>query len=71
MKDMRDGKGPITSSALNKMMKKFEATGSLESRTRRIPVPTTVEQTAQFMLAFSAHGGIQCSRSFMVDKSVI
>ena len=31
MKGMRDGKGPITSSALNKMMKKFEVTGSLAS----------------------------------------
>ncbi|GIY31463.1 transposable element tc3 transposase [Caerostris darwini] len=31
---MRDSTGPITSSALKKMMKKFEATGSLASRQR-------------------------------------
>ncbi|GIX68673.1 hypothetical protein CEXT_801721 [Caerostris extrusa] len=34
MKGMRDSKGPITYSALKKMMKKFETTGSLASRQR-------------------------------------
>ncbi|GIY49024.1 hypothetical protein CEXT_131181 [Caerostris extrusa] len=38
MKGMRDSKGPITSSALKKMMKKFEATGSLASR-QEVNVP--------------------------------
>ncbi|GFQ67504.1 transposable element tc3 transposase [Trichonephila clavata] len=55
MKGMRDSKGPITSSALNKMMKKLEATGSLASRQRSgrlskaAAVATTVEQTVQSM----------------------
>ncbi|GIX73317.1 hypothetical protein CDAR_243321 [Caerostris darwini] len=34
MKGMRESKGPTTSSALKKMLKKFEATGSLASRQR-------------------------------------
>lgn len=65
MKGMRDSKGPITSSALNKMMKKFEATGSLASRQRSgrpstaAAVATTVEQTVQSMSAVAAHG--ECS----------
>ncbi|GIY76189.1 hypothetical protein CEXT_223041 [Caerostris extrusa] len=62
MKGMRDSKGPITSSALKKMMKKFEATGSLASRQRSgrpstaAAVATTVEQTVQSMSAVAAHG---------------
>ncbi|GIX72554.1 transposable element tc3 transposase [Caerostris extrusa] len=61
----RDSKGPITSSALKKMMKKFEATGSLASRQRSgrpstaAAVATTVEQTVQSMSAVAAHG--ECS----------
>ncbi|GIX93789.1 hypothetical protein CDAR_606491 [Caerostris darwini] len=57
MKGMRDSKGPITSSALKKMMKKFEATGSLASRQRSgrpstaAAVARTVEQTVQSMSA--------------------
>ncbi|GIY29242.1 hypothetical protein CDAR_206691 [Caerostris darwini] len=57
MKGMRDSKGPITSSALKKMMKKFEATGSLASRQRSgrpstaAAVAMTVEQTVQSMSA--------------------
>ncbi|GIY86625.1 hypothetical protein CEXT_510401 [Caerostris extrusa] len=38
MKGMRDSKGPITSSALKKMMMKFVATGSLASR-QKVDVP--------------------------------
>ncbi|GFY40410.1 hypothetical protein TNIN_63131 [Trichonephila inaurata madagascariensis] len=51
MKGMRDSKGSITSSALNKMMRKFEATCSLASRQKSgrpstaTAVATTVEQT--------------------------
>ncbi|GIX84689.1 transposable element tc3 transposase [Caerostris extrusa] len=62
---MRDSKGPITSSALKKVMKKFEATGSLASRQRSghlttaAAVATTVEQTVQSMSAVAAHG--ECS----------
>ncbi|GIY66025.1 transposable element tc3 transposase [Caerostris extrusa] len=65
MKYMRDSKGPITSSALKKMMKKFEATGSLAPRQRSghpstvAAVATTVEQTVQYMSAVAAHG--ECS----------
>ncbi|GIY36584.1 transposable element tc3 transposase [Caerostris darwini] len=65
MKGMRDSKGPITFSALKKMMKKFEATGSLASRQRSarpstaVAVATTVEQTVQSMSAVAAHG--ECS----------
>ncbi|GIY78332.1 transposable element tc3 transposase [Caerostris extrusa] len=62
---MRDSKGPITSSALKKMMKKFGATDSLAlcQRSGRpstaAAVATTVEQTAQSMSAAAAHG--ECS----------
>ncbi|GIX80629.1 transposable element tc3 transposase [Caerostris extrusa] len=61
---MRDSKGPVTSCALKKMMKKFEATGSLASRQRSgrpstAAVATTVEQTVQSMSAVAAHG--ECS----------
>ena len=62
VKGRRDGKGPITSFALNKMVKKFEVTGSLVSRLKRghpsptDSVATTVEQTMQSMSAISAHG---------------
>ncbi|GIY59006.1 transposable element tc3 transposase [Caerostris extrusa] len=61
MKGMRDSKGPITSSALKKMLKKFEATGSLASRQSGRPstaaaVATTVVQTVQSMAAVAAHG---------------
>ncbi|GIY77706.1 transposable element tc3 transposase [Caerostris darwini] len=65
MKGMRDSKGPITSSALKTMMKKFEATGSLASRQRSgrpstaAAVATTVEQMVQSMSAVAAHG--ECS----------
>ncbi|GFY60981.1 transposable element tc3 transposase [Trichonephila inaurata madagascariensis] len=61
MKGMRDSKGPITSSVLNKMMKKFEATGSLVSRQRSgrpstaTAVATTVEHTVQSMSVVAAH----------------
>ncbi|KAG8177125.1 hypothetical protein JTE90_025898 [Oedothorax gibbosus] len=54
-------KGPITSSAMNKLMKKFKATGSLESHPRSgrpsavAAVATTVEQTVQTISAVSAH----------------
>ncbi|GIY99526.1 hypothetical protein CEXT_516981 [Caerostris extrusa] len=68
MKGMRDSKGPITSSALKKMMKKFEATGSLASR-QRSGRPSTTSccchdsgQTVQSMSVVAAHGGVQCSR---------
>ncbi|GFV05225.1 transposable element tc3 transposase [Trichonephila clavipes] len=65
MKGMRDNKGPITSSALNKIMKKFEDTGSLVSRQRSgrpstaAAVATTVEQAVQSMLVVAARG--ECS----------
>ncbi|GFS42812.1 transposable element tc3 transposase [Trichonephila inaurata madagascariensis] len=65
MKGMRDNKGPITSSALNKRMKKFEATGSLASHLRSgrpstaVAVSTTVEKKVQSMSAVAAHG--ECS----------
>ncbi|GFY43776.1 hypothetical protein TNIN_451731 [Trichonephila inaurata madagascariensis] len=63
-KGMRDSEGPITSSALNKT-KKFEAAGYLASHqssgcpSTAADVATTVEQTAQSMLAVAAHG--ECS----------
>ncbi|GIZ00097.1 transposable element tc3 transposase [Caerostris extrusa] len=62
---MRDSKGPITSSALMKMMKKFEATSSLTARQRSgrpstaAAVATAVEQAGQSMSAVAAHG--ECS----------
>ena len=62
MKGMREGKVSITSFALKKMMKKFEATGSLASCSRSgrlsgaAAFATTVEQTVQSMSAVSAHG---------------
>ncbi|GFY59728.1 hypothetical protein TNIN_382781 [Trichonephila inaurata madagascariensis] len=52
----------ITSSALNKTMKKFEATGSSESRQRSgrpstaAVVATTVGQTVQSMSVVAAQG---------------
>ncbi|GFV50558.1 transposable element tc3 transposase [Trichonephila clavipes] len=57
---MRDSKEPMTSSALNKMMKRF-ATGCLASRQKSgrpstaIAVATTVEQTVQSKSAIAAH----------------
>ncbi|GFY66463.1 hypothetical protein TNIN_101201 [Trichonephila inaurata madagascariensis] len=45
IKGMQDSKGPITSSALNKMMKKFEATSSLVSR-RKSGRPSTAAVVA-------------------------
>ncbi|GIY43849.1 hypothetical protein CEXT_69651 [Caerostris extrusa] len=68
MKGMRDSKGPITSSALKKMMKKFEAAGSLASHQRSgrsstaAAVATTVEQTVQSLPAVAAH------RSVVLEK---
>ncbi|GFY38602.1 transposable element tc3 transposase [Trichonephila inaurata madagascariensis] len=65
MKGMRDSKGPITSSSLNKMMKKFEATDSLVSCQRSgrpstaVSVATTVEQMVKLMSAVVTHG--ECS----------
>ncbi|GIY02606.1 hypothetical protein CDAR_462751 [Caerostris darwini] len=61
MKGMRDSKGPITSSALKKMMKKFEATGSLASRQRsgRPSTAAAVATTVESMSAVAAHG--ECS----------
>ncbi|GFY63427.1 transposable element tc3 transposase [Trichonephila inaurata madagascariensis] len=62
---MPGSKGPITSSAFNKMMKKFEATGSLASRQRSghpstaTAVAMTVEQAGQSMSVVAAHG--ECS----------
>ncbi|GFY45088.1 hypothetical protein TNIN_139211 [Trichonephila inaurata madagascariensis] len=59
MKGMRDRKGLITSSTLNKMMNKFEATGFLASCQRSgspSAVATTLEQTGQSMSAVAAHG---------------
>ena len=62
MLGMRDGKGPITSSALNKMIMKFEATVFLAScpgsgcPSAAAAVATTVEQMLQSMSAISAHG---------------
>ncbi|GFY41267.1 transposable element tc3 transposase [Trichonephila inaurata madagascariensis] len=58
---MRYSKRPITSSALNKMMKKFEATGSLASCQSGSPstatvVAPTVEQTVQSMSVVATHG---------------
>ncbi|GFX64508.1 transposable element tc3 transposase [Trichonephila clavipes] len=61
MKDMRDSKGAITFSALNKIMKKIEATGSLASRQRSrrsltsAAVATRVKQTVQSMSAVAPH----------------
>ncbi|GFW31576.1 hypothetical protein TNCV_4420091 [Trichonephila clavipes] len=65
MKGMQDSKGPISSSVLNKIMKKFEATVSLASRQKSgrpstaAVVATTVEQTVQSVSAVAAHG--ECS----------
>ena len=65
MKGMRDGKGLITSSALKKMMKKFQAVGSLALCRRSgrtsvaAAVATTMEQTTQSISVISAHG--ECS----------
>ncbi|GIY89349.1 transposable element tc3 transposase [Caerostris darwini] len=62
---MRGSKGSITSSALKKIMKKFEATGSLASRQRSgrpstaAAVATTVEQPVQAMSVVAEHG--KCS----------
>ncbi|GFX15715.1 hypothetical protein TNCV_2132011 [Trichonephila clavipes] len=62
---MRDIKGPITSSALNKMMKRFDVTGSMASSQRSgrpstaAAVVTTVEQTVQSMSVIAVHG--ECS----------
>ena len=62
LKGMRDDKGSITCSELNKIMKKFEATGFLAPRPRSgcpsaaAAVATSVEQTVQSMSAVSAHG---------------
>ncbi|GFX11050.1 hypothetical protein TNCV_2246271 [Trichonephila clavipes] len=62
LKGMRDSKGPITSSAFNKRVKKFEATGYLASRQRSgrpstaTAVATTVEQAVQSLSVFAAHG---------------
>ncbi|GIX91770.1 transposable element tc3 transposase [Caerostris extrusa] len=73
---MRDSKGSITSSALKKMMKKFEATGSLASRQRSgrpstaAAVATTVEQTVQSMSAIAAHGGVQVLEKFRGRQGV-
>ncbi|GFY80090.1 hypothetical protein TNIN_254481 [Trichonephila inaurata madagascariensis] len=49
MKCMRDSKGPITYSAMNKMMKKFEATDGRPSTAAVVAM--TVEQTVQSMSA--------------------
>ncbi|GFY71181.1 transposable element tc3 transposase [Trichonephila inaurata madagascariensis] len=54
-------KDEVTSSALNKMMKKFEATGSLASRQRSgrpstaVAVTTIVEQTVLSIPVVAAH----------------
>ncbi|GIY19826.1 hypothetical protein CDAR_244221 [Caerostris darwini] len=75
MKGMRDSKGPITSSALKKMMKEFEATGSLASRQRSgrsstaAAVAKTVEQTVQSMSAVAAHGECSARENFEADRS--
>ncbi|CAL1279545.1 unnamed protein product [Larinioides sclopetarius] len=69
MKDRRDGKEPITSSALNKMMKKFEDTGSLASRPRS-GCPDSGVDGAIHVGGFCTWG-VQCSRSFEADRSVI
>ncbi|KAF8794360.1 hypothetical protein HNY73_002349 [Argiope bruennichi] len=67
MNGMRDGKGPMTCSALTKMMLKFEATSSLSSRPRSgrptasATLVPTVEQNMQSMSAVSAHG-VCCDR---------
>ncbi|GFU55922.1 transposable element tc3 transposase [Trichonephila clavipes] len=61
MKSMRDSKGLITYSALNKMMKKSKATGSFASRQRSgrpstaAAIATTVEQSVQSMSEVAAH----------------
>ena len=61
MNGMQDGRGPLTCSALIKMMKRFEATSSLASRLRcgspsaAAAVATAVEQTEQSMLEVCAH----------------
>ncbi|GFX43201.1 hypothetical protein TNCV_2389091 [Trichonephila clavipes] len=62
LKGMRDSKGLITYYALNKMMKKFEATCSLASHQRSgrpstaTAVATTLEWTVQSMSAVVAFG---------------
>ncbi|GFR21599.1 transposable element tc3 transposase [Trichonephila clavata] len=64
-KSVRDSKRLITSSALNKIMKQFEATGSLGLRQRggrpsiTAVVTTTMEQTVQSISVVFAHG--ECS----------
>ncbi|GIY91772.1 hypothetical protein CEXT_565351 [Caerostris extrusa] len=74
---MRDSKGPITSFALKKMMKKFEATGSLTSRQRSghpstaAAVATTVEQNGAIHVGGCCTWGVQCSRSFEADRSAV
>ncbi|KAF8773188.1 hypothetical protein HNY73_015868 [Argiope bruennichi] len=65
MKGMRDVVGPMTGSALTKVMQKFETTGSFASRLRSGPstasatVVPTVEQSVKSMSVVSAHG--KCS----------
>ena len=65
MKGMSDSKGPLTSSALEKIMNKFEATCFLAPHARSghpssaAAISLTVEQTVQSMSAVSAQG--ECS----------
>ncbi|GIX73630.1 hypothetical protein CDAR_171821 [Caerostris darwini] len=81
MKGMRDSKGPITSSALKKRMKKSEATGCLASRSRLFGVKWTFINSRCCCHDSEANGaihvggcctwGLQCSRSFEADRSVV
>ena len=71
---MRDGKRRIKSSALKKMMKKFEATGSLASRPRS-GRPSAAAAVSRADGAIPVGGfctwGVQRSRSFEADRSVV
>ncbi|GIY38040.1 hypothetical protein CEXT_229601 [Caerostris extrusa] len=75
MKGMRDSKGPITSSALKKMMKKFEATGSLASRQRsgrpQQPLLLPQQWSKRCNPCRRLLHIMQCSRNFEADRSVV
>ncbi|GFR11448.1 transposable element tc3 transposase [Trichonephila clavata] len=74
MKGMRDSKGPITSSALNRMMKEFGATGSLALRQRsgrRLSTAAAVATTVAIPVGGCCTWGVQSSRCFEADRNII
>ncbi|GFW54966.1 hypothetical protein TNCV_2785811 [Trichonephila clavipes] len=71
MKGMRDSKGPITFSALNRMMKKFKATDSLTSRQRSGRPSTAFAVDGATHVGGRCTWGVQHSRSFEADRSVL